>query len=100
MYKVTLLYGYPDDPEDFERYYGKVHSNVGHGVADRAVRAEKSKVIPDGDEPPLYYRISDLWFETKHDLDSTMSSALMQEAVDDLANFATGGSVILTSRLT
>ena len=100
MYKVTLLYGYPDDPESFERYYTTVHATVSRGASDGAVRAETAKVVVDGDDLPLYYRISELWFETAADLDAVMNSPEMLASVDDLTNFATGGTVVLTSRLT
>ena len=98
MYKVTLLYGHPDDPEEFERYYTSTHAAVSDGVAERAIRAEKWKVLPDGAEsPPPYYRISELWFDTREDLEITMTSQAMRRSLEDLDNFATGGTVILTS---
>ena len=98
MYKVTLLYGLPDDPEEFELYYTTTHSAVYDGVAERAVRAEKWKVLLVGAEsPPPYYRISELWFVTREDLEITMTSQAMRRSLEDLDSFATGGTVILTS---
>ena len=98
MYKVTLLYGRPDDPEEFERYYTTTHAAVSDGVAIRAVRAEKWKVLPVGPEGPApYYRISELWFDTREDLEITMTSQAMRRSLEDLHSFATGGTVILTS---
>ena len=98
MYKVTLLYGRPDDPEEFERYYPTTHAAVSDGVAGRAVRAEKWKVLPVGPAGPApYYRISELWFDTREDLEITMTSQAMRRSLEDLHSFATGGTVILTS---
>ena len=100
MVKLTVLYGHPTDPGAFETYYANTHVPLALKIPE-LMRIEAAKVLgmPEGSRAP-YYRIADLWFASKEQLQASMGSAEGQAAVADLAHFATGGTTILMSEIT
>jgi uncharacterized protein (TIGR02118 family) len=61
---------------------------------------EAAKVVgtPEGGVP-AYYRIFEFWFENPQRMREALESEEGQEAVADLANFATGGATTLISEV-
>ena len=53
---------------------------------------------PDGSAPP-FYRIAELYFDSKAKMDKTLASQAGKDTVADLPNFATGGFTIVISEL-
>lgn len=99
MVKVTVLYGAPSDPAAFETYYAEKHMPMVYPVEGIA-RIELSRPMPGPDgQPPAFYRIAELWFESPAALQAVTSRPEWQKVVDDVANFATGGATILVSPL-
>ena len=95
MLKVTVLYGHPTSPDDFERYYAETHLPIAETMKGVA-RAEVTKFLsgPDGARPS-FYRMAELYFETKARMLETLGSPEGRTTIDDLTNFATGGVTIL-----
>jgi len=100
MFKLTVLYGHPADPNAFERYYAQTHMPLAVKIPN-LVRIEAARVgpTPDGQQP-AYYRTADLWFADQQSLQAALSSSEGQAAVADLANFATGGVTTLIAEVT
>ena len=95
MMKVTVLYGHPASPDEFEKYYASTHLPLAaktKGVA----RIELTKFVaaPDGGKP-AFYRMAELYFTTQAEMEQSMGSAEGQAMVADLANFATGGVTVV-----
>ena len=91
MMKVTVLYGQPTNPDEYEKYYRDTHLPLVAKMKDVA-RAELTKFVagPDGGKP-AFYRMAELYFTTQAQMGQTLGSPEGQAAVADLANFATGG---------
>ena len=95
MIKLTVLYGYPTNPEVFEDYYANTHVPLAESMKGLE-KMEYTKFIsaPDGSQA-AYYRMAKLYFTNPEALQATMSSAEGQATAADLANFATGGVKLL-----
>jgi uncharacterized protein (TIGR02118 family) len=99
MVKAVVLYGLPDDPDAFERYYAETHTPLAKAVPGlQRFEAARGFATPDGSAVP-YQRIAELTFEDMDALQAGLGSAEGQEAVDDLQNFATGGVTIFIAEL-
>lgn len=99
MVTLTVLYGKPEDPQAFERYYADHHMplvsampGLGRWEATRAISA------PDGSEA-AYYRMFIAWFETVEELQQVFGSEQGRAATADVPNFATGGATIFISQV-
>ena len=91
MMKVTILYGHPTSPDQFEKYYRDTHLPLVAKMKGMA-RLELTKFMigPDGGKP-AFYRMGELYFTTQAQMDQTLGSPEGQATVADLSNFATGG---------
>jgi uncharacterized protein (TIGR02118 family) len=91
MYRLTVLYGHPDDPAEFDRYYREVHIPLARKMKGlKGWTIGKSESDEEG-EPPPYYMIVGLYADTRADLEAILDSPEGQDAVADVPNFATGG---------
>jgi len=95
MLKVTVLYGHPTNPEDFEKYYEETHMPLADKMPGVA-RFELTRFVagPDGGRP-AFYRMAELYFPSQAQMQESLGSPEGQAAVGDLANFATGGVTIV-----
>ena len=94
MYRVSVLYGTPTDPAEFDRYYEQVHLPIAKQMRG-LVRWTLTK--PDRQQGELedVYLIADLYAETKEQLDAILASPEGQAAAEDVAKFATGGATFV-----
>jgi uncharacterized protein (TIGR02118 family) len=95
MYKLTVLYEHPHNPEDFEKYYTEKHlplTQQMRGVSE--IELTKFDAAPGGGKPS-YYRMTEVYFISREAMAETMGSPKGQEVIDDLLNFATGGVKVL-----
>jgi len=95
MTKITVMYGHPTSSEEFEKYYSTTHLPLAATMKD-VVRIELTKFIsgPDGTKP-AFYRMAELYFSTRQELEQTLASPEGKATVADLAKFATGGVTVL-----
>ena len=95
MIKVTVLYGHPKSPDDFEKYYESTHLPLAAKIKG-VVRLELTKFIagPDGGKP-AFYRMAELYFNTQTEMEQSLGSPEGQAVIDDIQNFATGGVTVL-----
>lgn len=94
MYKVTVLYGHPDDPTAFDEHYERVHIPLAsqmRGLTGWTIT--RPEAGHDG-EPPAYHLIAELWADTRKDLLAIFDSPEGRAAAD-VAGFATGGATFL-----
>jgi uncharacterized protein (TIGR02118 family) len=95
--KVTVLYGTPKSPEDFEKHYLGKHMPLVDKVTG-IKRTELAKCIsPPGSPPPPFYRVTELWFDSPEAMQKVMATPEMKKVSEDVPNFATGGATILVS---
>jgi uncharacterized protein (TIGR02118 family) len=100
MVKAVVLYGPPEDPDAFERYYADTHTALAQKIPGlRRFEAARGFATPDGSAVP-YQRIAELTFEDMDALQAGLGSEDGQAAVNDIPNFATGGVTISSPRST
>jgi uncharacterized protein (TIGR02118 family) len=95
MYKATVLYGQPDDPAEFDRYYEAVHIGIAskmRGLSGWTI----SKIDPDaaGERPP-YYLIAELYAPSREALLAIFDSPEGRASSEDVKKFASGGATFL-----
>ncbi|MEM7121328.1 MAG: EthD family reductase [Pseudomonadota bacterium] len=96
MKRVLVCYGQPDDAAAFDRHYSDTHMPL-VAKMPHLVSFEASSGPVVSSEPSVdYHLIAILSYANQEDLDASLASPEGQAAVDDLANFATGGVTILT----
>lgn len=92
MIRLTVLYGHPDDPEEFDRYYREVHIPLAQTMRGlQGWTIGKCQPATPGEKPP-YYMIVGLYAESREAMEAILSSPEGQATVADVANFATGGA--------
>ena len=91
MIRLTVLYGHPDDPQEFDRYYREVHIPLARKMAGlKGWTIGKCESTAAGEQPP-YYMIVGLYADTRADMEAILASPAGQATVADVPNFATGG---------
>jgi uncharacterized protein (TIGR02118 family) len=99
MVKAVVLYGAPGDVDAFERYYADTHTGLAKAIPGlQRFEAARAIATPDGSELP-YQRIAELTFEDMDALQRGLGSEQGQAAVNDIANFATGGVTIFFAEI-
>jgi uncharacterized protein (TIGR02118 family) len=99
MVKAVVLYGPPADPDAFERYYADTHTALALAIPGlQRFEAARGVGTPDGSAVP-YQRIAELTFEDMEALEAGFSSEDGQAAVNDIANFATGGVTVFYAEI-
>jgi uncharacterized protein (TIGR02118 family) len=91
MMKVTVLYGIPTSPDQFETYYKGTHLPLAAKMKGVA-RIEFTKFVsgPDGAKP-AFYRMAELYFASQSQMEQTLGSSEGKATVADIPKFATGG---------
>jgi uncharacterized protein (TIGR02118 family) len=55
MFRMTILYGHPKDPAEFDRYYNEVHIPLVQKVKGfKGFTVTKFGLTPRGEQPPYY----------------------------------------------
>ena len=97
--KVTVLYGHPKSPEDFEKYYFGTHMPL-VVAAKGGKRTETSKCPPAADgSPGPYYRMFEIWFDSQDDMTAITATPEWKKVVADVPNYATGSITRVVSTL-
>jgi uncharacterized protein (TIGR02118 family) len=99
MVKAIVLYGPPEDPAAFERYYADTHTGLANAIPGlKRFEAARGVATPDGSDLP-YQRIAELTFDDLDALQAGMGSPEGQAAVNDIPNFASGGVTMFIAEL-
>jgi len=92
MVRLTVLYGHPDDPAEFDRYYREVHIPLAKKMKGlKGWTIGKCAADEPGGKPP-YYMIVGLWAESREAMEAILASPEGRATAGDVANFATGGA--------
>jgi uncharacterized protein (TIGR02118 family) len=91
MYRLTVLYGHPEDPAEFDRYYRETHIPIARRMKGlKGWTIGKCEAAERGGKPP-YYMIVGLYAESRRALEAILESPEGRATVADVPNFATGG---------
>jgi uncharacterized protein (TIGR02118 family) len=91
MYRITVLYGHPKDPAEFDRYYRDIHIPIARrmkGLQGWAIGKCES-AVPG--EKPHYSQIVGLYAESRTALETILASPEGHATIADVPSFATGG---------
>ncbi len=91
MIRLTVLYGQPADPQEFDRYYREVHLPLASKMKGLTGWTIGKCESVDPALPPPYYMIVGLYAESRAAMEAILASPEGQAAVADVPNFATGG---------
>jgi uncharacterized protein (TIGR02118 family) len=98
MYRLTVLYGRPNDPAAFDLHYAQVHIPLARQVPGLAAFTASHCSALDKAEP-AYYWVAALDFATEADFKAGLASPEMAKAVADVPNFATGSVTMFSQEL-
>jgi len=97
--KLTVLYGQPKSPDDFEKYYAEKHMPLVAAVKGLR-KFETSKATPKKDgTAPAFYRMFEAWFDSPEHMAAVTGTPEWKKVGADLPNFASGGITSLVSRV-
>jgi uncharacterized protein (TIGR02118 family) len=97
--KLTVLYGEPKDPAQFEKYYAETHMPTVYAVKE-IKRIEVAKGLPGpGGSPPPFYRIFEAWFDSAEQFQQVTGTPQWKKIGEDVPNFASGGATVLISQI-
>lgn len=97
--KLTVLYNAPKDPPAFEKYYAETHMPMVSAFKE-IKHAEISMGLPGPDgKPPAFYRIAEIWFDSPEHMKQVTAMPEWKKIVDDVPNFASGGAVVMVSKI-
>ncbi len=95
MHRLTVLYGHPDDPAEFDRYYREVHLPIARKMKGfQGWTIGKCQSTEPGKQPQ-YYMIVGLYADSREKIEAILATPEGKAAVDDVKNFATGGATFL-----
>ena len=91
MYRLTVLFGHPQDPAAFERYYRQNHCPLAAKVKGiRGVSLGKLEALDPG-QSAAFYRITSFYFDSREACQAVLASPEGQATLADLHTFATSG---------
>lgn len=95
MYRMTILYGMPADPDQFRRYYYETHIPIARKM-DGLTGWNLSWIDQNDSSPGPYLLIAELYADSADAMAAIMQSPEGRAAREDLANFVTGTVDFLT----
>lgn len=97
MFRISVCYSAPPDPEAFDVYYTQTHTPLTSKIPGLAgfTTGKPRSLMPGRDAP--YYMIASLMFDSAEDLKNALKSPEMAAASADVANFATGGVTLYST---
>lgn len=100
MFRISVCYGQPSDPEAFDTYYSETHTPLTWKIPGLAsfTTGKPRSLMPGRDAP--YYMVASLSFNTATELKAALKSPEMAAASADVANFATGGVTLYSTEET
>ncbi|HVW44172.1 MAG TPA: EthD family reductase [Amycolatopsis sp.] len=87
MYRLTVVYDHPADPEKFLKYYREVHIPLAAKLPNLVAAAWGPCENPDGSKPPFFV-ITTLDWASKEEAFAALGSPVGKETSADVANFA------------
>ena len=95
MIRLLVLYGHPEDPAAFDKYYDEIHIPLAKKMQGlNKWTIGKVQGTPDG-KPSDYYYVAELYADSREQLEAILASPEGQAAVEDVPKFASGGVTFL-----
>ena len=95
MVRLTVLYGHPEDPVEFQRYYHETHIPLARKIKGlKGWTIGMCEAAEQGEQPP-YYMIVGLYADSREAMEAILASPEGQDTIADVPKFATGGVTFL-----
>lgn len=99
MIQLTVLYGHPHSPEEFDRHYQETHAPLARKLPRlKGYTITRPASLSPQEQSP-HYLIANLYFASMEDFQEALRSPEGQAAAGDLDNFATGGASLLVGEV-
>lgn len=95
MYRMSVLYGTPEDPEAFDTYYRDVHVALARRMKGLTRWTLTTTAAQNGPLPVGVHLVADLYTDSQEAMAAVLASPEGQAAAADVANFATGGATFV-----
>lgn len=95
MYRLTVLYGRPEDPQEFDRYYREVHLPIARQMTGLTGWTLTWPSRQEGEGHAPVHLVVDLYAESEAAMQAVLDSEAGRAASADVPNFATGGATFL-----
>lgn len=95
MYRMTILYGMPTDPDHFRRYYHEHHIPLARQMSG-LTGWNLCWMDEDSTQDPPYILIAELYTESREAMQQLLQSPAGEAARADLDNFVTGTVAFLS----
>ncbi len=94
MASIIVLFGKPQDPQEFDELYWKEHVPMARKMPGLKKFNVHKVTPPPGREPP-YYQVVEMEFESMDELKKATKSPESQESTRHASKIATGGMTFL-----
>ena len=99
MIQLTALFGQPQDPAAFDRYFREVHVPLTQKIPGLKGYTSTQPTSLNPQEQSPYDRIANLYFENMEALQAAAQSSEGQASAGNLQNFATGGVTLVVGEV-
>jgi uncharacterized protein (TIGR02118 family) len=97
--KLTVLYGVPKDPAEFEKYYFQKHMPIASAVKISGASSWLRDFPVQMESHQLFIAITELWFDSPALFQQVTATPQWKAVVADVPNFASGGATVLVSEI-
>ncbi len=94
MASIIVLFGKPQDPQEFDELYWKEHVPMARKMPGLKKFTVHKVMAPPGREAP-YYQVVEMEFESMDELKKAVKSPESQESTRHASKIATGGMTFL-----
>jgi uncharacterized protein (TIGR02118 family) len=91
MVRLLVLYGHPEDPAAFDRYYEKIHLPLAKRMQGLRKWTIGKVLGTPGSGPAPFYYVADLYADSRADIEAILATPEGKAAVEDVPNYASGG---------
>ncbi|WP_425839549.1 EthD family reductase [Streptomyces fractus] len=95
MYRMTVIYDHPADPEKFLKHYREVHAPLASQTPGLRSFQWSVAEMPDGSRPP-HFVVAALDWDSKEDALAALATPAGQAGAEDIANFVAPGGVSMS----
>ncbi|MGY0488872.1 EthD family reductase [Streptomyces sp. WG-D5] len=92
MYRMTVIYDHPADPERFLTHYREVHAPLAARMPGLKSFQWSVSEMPDGSRPP-HFVVAALDWDSKEEALAALGTPVGKAGAEDIGNFVAPGGV-------
>lgn len=95
MYRMTVIYDHPADPDKFLTHYREVHAPLASEMPGLRSFQWSVSEMPDGSRPP-HFLVAALDWDSKEDALAALGTPAGQAGAEDIGSFVAPGGVSMS----